>query len=76
MFYSGDKVCLLNWDNNSKIYTIGVVYEHKLFYNGIYTRSTFIYTLEEYSFEKWFSKRDIRLATKEEVEKGHRIGKE
>ena len=37
IFEVGDKVVLLNWDNNSKIYSIRNVYEHKLYAGGQYS---------------------------------------
>ena len=69
----GDKVVLLNWDNNNRLLTIKRVYEHKLFEsNGEYSYSTFIYLVEEWGWEHWFSKRDIRHATPKEITQGHR----
>lgn len=69
----GDKVVLLNWDNNNRLLTIKRVYEHKIFEsNGEYLYSTFIYLVEEWGWEYWFSKRDIRHATPKEIAQGYR----
>lgn len=69
----GDKVVLLNWDNNSKIYSIKNVYEHELYDDGQYSYSTFIYLLDGWSYERWFNNRKIRHATDEEIKAGKRL---
>ena len=73
IFEVGDKVVLLNWDNNSKIYSIRNVYEHKLYDGGQYSYSTFIYLLDGWSEERWFNNRKIRHATDEEIKAGKRL---
>lgn len=69
----GDKVVLLNWDNNSKIYNIKNVYEHKIYDGNQYSYSTFVYLLDCWCYERWFNNRDIRHATGEEIEAGRRL---
>ena len=73
IFEVGDKVVLLNWDNNSKIYSINTVYEHKLYNGSEYSYSTFIYLLAGWSFEMWFNNRKIRHASDEEIKAGRRL---
>ena len=69
----GDWVVLCNWDNNSNLYKISRVYEHK-FHNGDgYVKSSFVYNLKEFPFDHWFNKQDIRHATNEEIEAGKRL---
>lgn len=72
-FKVGDKVVMLNWDNNSKIYTVSEQHEHKIYDGGVYCYSTYVYSLKEFPFEKWFSNMKIRPATPEEIAAGHRI---
>ncbi len=73
IFEAGDKVVLCNWDNNSNLYKISRVYEHK-FHNGDgYVKSSFVYNLKEFPFDHWFNKQDIRHATNEEIAAGKRL---
>lgn len=73
IFEVGDKVVLCNWDNNSNLYKISRVYEHK-FHNGDgYVKSSFVYNLKEFPFDHWFNKQDIRHATNEEIAAGKRL---
>lgn len=73
IFEVGDKVVLLNWDNNSRLLTIKRVYEHKLYKCGEYCYSTFIYYVKEWCHDHAFSKRDIRYATPQEIKAGRRL---
>lgn len=73
IFEVGDKVVLLNWDNNNRLLTIKRIYEHELYKNDEYLYSTFIYYVKEWSHDHAFSKRDIRHATDAEIEAGKRL---
>ena len=73
IFEVRDKVVLLNWDNNNRLLTIKRVYEHKLYSDGDYCYSTFLYYVKEWSHDHAFSKRDIRHATNAEIKAGKRL---
>lgn len=60
-FNIGDEVAPVNYPMKKLPCTISEIHEHKVYDNGVYSYSTFIYRLKEWSFEKWFSYRDLVL---------------
>ena len=72
-FKVGDKVIAKSYPLKKDVLTISNVYEHKLYRVEEHVSSTFIYQLSEWCFDAWFSDRDLRHATPEEIAAGHRI---
>lgn len=55
----GDSVIPIHYPHKKLPCTVSQIYEHKIFSEGEYSYSVFLYRLKEWSYEYWFSAREL-----------------